>query len=160
MNRFAQGAATATRLLALLGGVLVLSLALLVTTSVGLRWTGQGSVPGDFEMVQIGLALAVFAYLPWCHWRGANLVVDTFTAAAPRPVRVALDVAWGIMFSVIAFVLGWRLLLGAAGLSDSGTTTMVLGLPVAWSVALSGVACLWLGVVALLVARRTARETA
>ena len=40
--------------------------------------------------MQIGLALAVFAFMPLCQLRGGNLFVDTFTDRLPvRPAAAA-----------------------------------------------------------------------
>ena len=65
-------------------------LAVLVTASVLTRWLTAQGVPGDFELLQIGLALAVFAFMPLCQLRGGNLFVDTFTdAAAVQPAARA-----------------------------------------------------------------------
>ena len=71
--------------LALAGGVLLLALAVLVTVSVIARWLTSRGIPGDFELMQIGLALAVFAFMPLCQLRGGNLFVDTFTTRLPPP---------------------------------------------------------------------------
>ncbi len=69
--------------LALAGGGLILLLAFLVTGSVLRRWLTADSVPGDFELVQNGLAMALFAFLPICQLHGGNISVDTFTRARP-----------------------------------------------------------------------------
>ena len=47
-----------TAWIAVAGGLLSIAAALLVTVSVVGRWLGFGSVPGDFELVQIAVALA------------------------------------------------------------------------------------------------------
>ena len=57
------------RLLALLGGAMAVCVALLVSTSITLRALGLGGVRGDFEFVQMGVALIVFAFMPWCQAR-------------------------------------------------------------------------------------------
>ncbi len=51
-----------TRILALAGGCLVFALAALVTASVVLRWWSGLPISGDFEMAQMGTALAVFCF--------------------------------------------------------------------------------------------------
>ena len=43
------------------------------------------SFPGDFELTEMGVAVAAFAFLPFCQVTGANVTADIFTAgASPR----------------------------------------------------------------------------
>ena len=56
-------------LFALLGGAVLIVLTLLTVASVSGRALiplGLGPLPGDFELVEAGVAFAVFAFLPWC----------------------------------------------------------------------------------------------
>jgi TRAP-type C4-dicarboxylate transport system permease small subunit len=146
--------------LALAGGCLVLGLALLVTTSVFRRWLTADSVPGDFELVQNGLAVAVFAFLPICQLHGANITVDTFTRAAPARVQSGLDAVWALMYAGVAGLIAWETAVGARETLASGTTTMVLGLPIGWAMALSALFAAWLAVVAVVTAARAWRGSA
>ena len=41
------------------------------------RWLGFGSINGDFELVQMGVALSVFCFLPLSQARRGNIMVDT-----------------------------------------------------------------------------------
>src|SRR5262245_46495199 len=118
-----DGAVTA-RILAVIGGFMIIALACLVTISILLRWLGQGSVDGDFELVQMGLALSVFAFLPLCQARRGNVMVDTFTSHLPRKGQMALDVFWDLVFASFAFFMAWRLGIGAMEAFASRTTTM------------------------------------
>ena len=43
-----------------------------------------GPINGDFELVQMATAIAVFSFLPYCQARRGNIVVDTFTSWLPR----------------------------------------------------------------------------
>lgn len=55
--------------LALSGAALSLFIAGLVTVSVVLRWATSSGLPGDFEMVQMAVALAIFSFLPYTQLR-------------------------------------------------------------------------------------------
>ena len=58
------------------------------SSSVLRRWLFSTPIPGDFELAQIGTAVAVFAFLPYCQVVRGNIVVDTFTAqSAGTPAR-------------------------------------------------------------------------
>lgn len=143
--------------LALAGGALVVGLAVLVTASVLKRWATDEGLNGDFEMVQMGLALAVFAFLPFCQVRRGNLMVDTFTARLPDAVQRGLDAVWDLVLAAAAGLVAWRLSAGAADAFSSGTNSMVLALPIGYAIAAcSGMAAL-LAVVSVVTALRRLR---
>lgn len=128
---------TAERLgaaLALAGAALSLFIAGLVTASVGLRWATSSGLPGDFEMVQMAVALAIFSFLPYTQLRRGNMLVDTFTIRLPAHVLSAIDAFWDTVYAAAAALLGWRLAVGAADAIGSRTSTMVLGMPVGWAI--------------------------
>jgi len=89
---------------AFFGGIILSLVVLINVISVigGVVWT---PFPGDFEMTEVGVAVAVFAFLPYCQMVGANVTADIFTAGAS-------DRALGF-FSLLASVvaLGFSLLL-------------------------------------------------
>jgi TRAP-type C4-dicarboxylate transport system permease small subunit len=143
--------------LALTGGILLLLIGGLVTASVLLRWWSSQPVPGDFELVQTGTAMVVFTFFPLCHLRGANIFVDVFTARTPARLRAGLDALWMLVYAAIAGLIAWGLALGALDTMKSHTTTMVLGLPFGWAIALTAALSAWLAVVVLLTAARALR---
>jgi len=121
--------------LALFGGLLTVAAALLVCASVGLRWITSNSIPGDFELVQIAVALSAFAYLPFCQLRRGNIAVATFTSTLPAWVQASLDALWDIVYAATAAFIAWRLAAGAAETIANQTTTMVSGIPLGWAIA-------------------------
>jgi TRAP-type C4-dicarboxylate transport system permease small subunit len=145
------------RVLALLGGFLLVGLAALVTTSVLLRWLGGKGVNGDFEMVQTGLVLAVFAFLPLCQAHRGNVMVDTFTLRLPAGLQAALDVLWDLVYAAFAAFIAWRLAIGAFEALTSRTTSMVLGLPIHYAIAACAAMAAFLALIAVLTAIRRAR---
>lgn len=147
--------------LAVAGGTLVVALAVLVTVSVLMRWTGHGNIPGDFELVQMGISLATFAFLPLCALRGTNISVDTFTRGMRRRAQDALDGLWALVYLLVACLIASRMAVGALETIASGTTSMVLGLPISWPILLAAVLAAWLAVVLLaraIMTLRTARS--
>lgn len=149
MARFVLRAST---VLAVLGGLLVLGLAALVTASVLLRWLTTRGISGDFELAQMGMSVAIFAFLPICQLRGHNIFVDTFTGWAPRRVQAALDALWALAYAVIASLISWEMALGGWETTVSATTTMVLGLPLGWPIVAAACLTVWLALVALVTA--------
>ena len=140
--------------LAILGGVLALGLALLVTASVLLRWMTTRGISGDFELAQMGMSVAIFAFLPICQLRGANIFVSTFTAWAPRRFQAALDALWALVYALIAGLISWEMLLGGWETVASATTTMALGLPIGWAIVVAAFLSAWLTLVVVVTAVR------
>ena len=146
------GLARVSRALAVAGGFVLVVISALVTVNVVLRWLFTSAVPGDIELVQLGTALAVFAFLPLCQSHRGNIMVDTFTTWMPKPVQRFLDALWDLAYALIAAVIAWRLCVGAYDTIRSNTVSMVLGLPTGWAIA----ACAAMAALLALVAASTA----
>ncbi|MDO5058461.1 MAG: TRAP transporter small permease [Neisseria sp.] len=116
--------------LSVFGGALVLvAICLLSTVSIIGRALFSAPITGDVELVQVGCALAVAAFLPYAQLKNAHVIVDFFTLKAPAAVRRFLDVAAALLMAALAFVLMWRSYFGAVGTFKSGARTMILGWP-------------------------------
>ncbi len=152
--------AALTRPLAIAGGLLSVCLAVIVTVHVCLRWLFNSQVPGDIELVQIGTALTIFAFFPFCQSRRGNIVVDSFTTHMPERGRNLLDALWDLVYAGIAFIIAWRLVVGAWDTMRSNTVSMILGLPTGWAIAFCAAAAALLGVVAIVTALRLIRGRA
>lgn len=118
--------------LAVLGGLVLVVLIVMSCLSIAGRVLFSAPIPGDFELIEIGCAVAVFAFLPYCQMTGGNVVVDFFTARAPVRARAAMDLAGNLIFTAIAALLTWRAVLGGRDLYRYDETTMVLAVPVWW----------------------------
>jgi TRAP-type C4-dicarboxylate transport system permease small subunit len=136
-------------ILALLGGCLLLAVGALVTVSVVSRWLTSQPIPGDYDLVQMALAVAAFAFLPICHLHRINIMVDTFTLRAPMRVQRAMDAFWSLVYAAVAALIAWGMAVGARETVANGTTTMMLGVPIGWAMALTVPLAFWLVVVAL-----------
>lgn len=157
MQRFIRGLA---RLMALLGGIVLVGLILLTCVSVlgrggnsfghsgfleavapalgeALIATGIGPVMGDFEIVEAGIAFAVFAFLPWCQIRQGHATVDVFTAMMSERANRVLVTAWDVLFALVLALLAWRLYEGMIGKVRNGETTFLLQFPIWWAYAAS-----------------------
>jgi TRAP-type C4-dicarboxylate transport system permease small subunit len=142
----------AAETLALVGGILMLVVACLVTVSVLMRWLAGDGIAGDFELVQIATGVGAFAFLPLCQARRGNVIVDTFTTRLPQRARDMLDALWDLTYAVLIGIIGWRLVVGAQDAFASQTTSMVLGIPQGYAIA----ACAVMGIFVAIVAAATA----
>ena len=132
--------ATATGV-ALIGGAVLFALTLLTVISVVGRAVLSAPIPGDFELVEIGMAVAIFAFLPYCQIVRGNVIVDLFTTKASPRTRALLDGLGNLAYTAIAALLTWRVALGGLEIRAYTETTMVLQVPVWWGY-VPAVACL------------------
>jgi TRAP-type C4-dicarboxylate transport system permease small subunit len=146
--------------LAIAGGFLALGVALLVTASVLLRWSGSQPIPGDFEVVQMATAVAVFSFLPYCQLRRGNISVDTFTARLPQRLTASIDAFWDFVYAATVAVLAWCLFNGTSDMLRNGTTTMVTGLWIWPAIAICAALAAVLALTALLTGLRLLRGVA
>ena len=144
--------------LALAGGIIILAAAFLVCASVAMRWATSNAIPGDFELVQIAVAISAFAFLPLCQLRRGNIMVGTFTARLPSRIRDLLDALWDLAYGLTAIFLAWRLWAGASETIANRTTTMVSGMPIGWAIAATSVMALLLAIAALATAFQLVRS--
>ncbi|WP_157014408.1 TRAP transporter small permease [Mesorhizobium xinjiangense] len=91
---------------ALAGGALLLGVVAVNALSLaGLILAGR-PFPGDFEIVEVGVAVAIFAFLPYCQLTGANVTADIFTAGAgPRLLTVLSALASAVAMAFAVFLL-------------------------------------------------------
>ena len=120
-------------MVAILGGCLSIATATLVTLSVLGRWLGFGSINGDFELVQMGVALSVFCFLPLSQARRGNIMVDTFTTWLPARVQRVIDAFWDFVYAGFMALIAWCLMNGARDAVASGLNSTMLGVPL-WPV--------------------------
>jgi TRAP-type C4-dicarboxylate transport system permease small subunit len=116
-------------LAALLGGLLLTAIALMSVASIVARSLGLQPIQGDFELVQVGLAICVTWLLPWCELQGGNIVVDFFTARLRKSRQRRLDAIGAFLFAVAIALVAWRTGVGAVSLKAANETTMLLAFP-------------------------------
>jgi TRAP-type C4-dicarboxylate transport system permease small subunit len=117
---------------AVLGGLVLFALTLLTVISVVGRAAFSAPIPGDFELAELGMAVAIFAFLPYCQIVRGNVIVDLFTTRASLRTRALLDAIGNLLYTAIAALLTWRGALGGLEIRSYHETTMVLQVPVWW----------------------------
>jgi TRAP-type C4-dicarboxylate transport system permease small subunit len=118
--------------LTLLAGMSVFSIA-----GRALSFAGLGPVPGDFELVEAGTALAVFCFLPWCHLRRAHADVTMLWQAYPPAMRRAILVLVELLTLVVWCLLIWRMGLAMLEYRENNEVSFILQMPVWWGYAAS-----------------------
>jgi TRAP-type C4-dicarboxylate transport system permease small subunit len=117
---------------ALAGAASAALVALLTVASIAGRALFAQPVPGDVELTQFGIALAISLCLPWCQVQGSNLIVDFFTQRLPQRPRRGLDALGALLVALMCGLLAWRAAVGAADVRAAGETSMILALPQWW----------------------------
>jgi len=148
------------RFMAVLGGAVLTLLVLLTCVSVAGRvmntalhgeWAqslmpgladrliamGVGPITGDFELVEAGVAFAIFAFIPLCQIGGGHASVDIFTSKMSRTTNRALQLVIDWIFAAVLILIAWQLFQGMLEKMRYNETTFMLQFPVWWSYAAS-----------------------
>lgn len=114
--------------------------------------SGVGPINGDFEIVEAGMAFAIFAFLPLCQLKAAHATVDIFTSVLPMGAQRWLRAVIEIIFAAVLILIAVQLNSGMLSKLNSGQTTFLLEFPVWWAYAASVVAALAAALVGVYVA--------
>lgn len=98
---------------------------------------GIGPITGDFELVEAGVAFAIFAFLPHCQITSNHASVDIFTNMLPRRANRFLDMIIGIVFAAVLILIAVKLYDGMLSKKKYGETTFLLQFPIWWAYAAS-----------------------
>lgn len=145
-----------SRLMALVGGA-VLTLLILITCisimgraantalhsdfmmslapglSVALIDAGVGAIRGSFELVEAGMAFAIFAFLPYCTITMGHAAVDVFTNNLPRGMNRVLEFLTAALLAAVLVTIAVQLQAGLERKMGSGETSLLLQFPIWWS---------------------------
>jgi len=131
---------------------------LLPTFSNLLLDLGIGPVNGDFELVEAGVAFAIFAFLPLCQITAAHATVDVFSAKFPQPLQRFIAMVVEMVFALILILIAWRLFDGMLSKRQYNETTFLLQFPIWWAYAASFVGAAVASLVAIYMAGVRTRE--
>lgn len=124
---------------AVLGGLILTAVMLMMVVSIAGRAlvsAGLGPIPGDFELVEVGTAVAVFLFLPWCYLRGGHATVDLLFNHLPKPVQWFVTTLSDVLMLVMWVVFTHRLYEGMMEKKEYMETTFILLMPIWWGYAL------------------------
>ena len=136
--------------LAILGGLILIIVILINFISILSRIIFLNPFVGDFELVEIGSAIAIASFLPLCHLKKGNVIVDFITAKLNYKKIVFLDCISSIVYGSIALFFCSRMIFGAKDMFNYKEETMLLQfpvwipfLPVTFSFGLLSLCCLY-----------------
>ncbi len=155
MHRFMMGLA---KFMAILGGLVLTAVILMICASVlgraintllhsapvvsilgdfarTLLNTGVGPILGDFELVEAGVAFAIFAFMPFCQITAGHATVDIFTSALSVRVNRAIQMVVDIVFAAVLILIAVQLYEGMLSKMQYRETTFLIRFPVWWAYA-------------------------
>lgn len=114
---------------AILGGALLLAVVAINVLSVigGVVWK---PFPGDFELTEIGVAVAAFMFLPYTQIADGNVTADIFTARASARTVAVFRLAASVVALLFAGLMAWRMYAGMGDQREYGYTTAILQVPI------------------------------
>jgi len=141
---------------AILGGLVLCAIVVMTTLSIIGRslnktlhsdWAGErlgaladgalalgiGEIQGNYEILEAGIAFAIFAFFPVCQLYTSHATVDVFTQALPARVTRALMAFWEIVLTLTLIFISARLYEGMQRYIGNGETTFFLQFPVWWA---------------------------
>ncbi len=114
--------------------------------------TGVGPILGDFELVEAGVAFAIFAFIPFCQITGGHATVDIFTSGLSVRVNRLIQVVVDIVFAGVLILIAMQLYEGMLSKMQYRETTFLIQFPVWWSYAASLVGAVVSSIVGVYVA--------
>lgn len=121
------------RWLAMAGGAVLVAITLLSAYSITMRALFDSPLLGDVELVQMGCGIAVVSFLPLCQLRRGNVIVDAFTLKASVNTRRVLDTLGCLLMAACAALLTWRSVVGTLDTYANGEESIIMGIPMWWS---------------------------
>lgn len=114
-KRVGQRIERVAKVWAILGGILLVALSVMTVVSIvgrALTGFGLGPVPGDYELVANGCAIAIFAFLPWCQLRRGHVTVDIFINTLSSRAIAVFGFLGDVLVLIVSAVIARQLYLG------------------------------------------------
>lgn len=141
---------------AVIGGFVLIALIVLTTVSIvgrslsdilhsdtasgllgeGAQWLldlGVGEVSGSYELLEAGVAFAIFSFFPICQLYTSHATVDVFTSLLPPVVTRVLMAFWEVVLTAVLILISVQLFGGVQRYYGNGETTLFLQFPVWWA---------------------------
>lgn len=112
-----------------IGGFLLVGIVLMTAYSASANFLIGQPIAGDFEIVQFGVAIAAFCFLPLAQLTRANVVVDIFTLRASERAKATMDLLGALVAVATAIILLWRMSIGLHDYYVHQEYTAIIGIP-------------------------------
>ena len=116
--------------LAFCGGTILLLMVSINVISVTGRIIFGEPLVGDFELIEVACAAAIFLFLPLCQLKNGNIVVEAFTLRLSNGKKIILDLIGDLIFAIVALFFSVRMVFGLQDMVKYKEETMLLEIPV------------------------------
>lgn len=123
---------------AIVGGIVLVALTIMIVVSIvgrSLIGLGLAPVPGDFELVEMGTAVAVLLFLPWTYLKGGHATVDLLYTHLPAWARRGVLIISDLLMLAVWLLMTWKLFEGMLEKKQYMETTFILQMPLWWAYA-------------------------
>jgi TRAP-type transport system small permease protein len=127
---FEQAALHWTRRLALLGGWVLLGVALITVADALLRKFFSRPIQGTFEATELLLAAIIFFAMPYTGLLDGHVSVDLLTGRLSRRGQQMVLAVNALICAAVLSVIAWRMGLLAAEYAHTARTTITMRIPV------------------------------
>lgn len=117
------------RVLAYVGGLVLLGLVALVAFDIVMRRVLHVPFLGGFEMTELAMVIIVALGLPYCAALGGHVTVDLFARSLDRPGLRWISVLVHLAGAALLAVVTWRTVLHAIGSYRWGDATNMMAIP-------------------------------
>ena len=114
---------------ALVGGLILLLIVFLNVFSI-IGNIFLKPLAGDFELTKIGVAVAIFCFLPYCQLYRQNVTAEIFTSWVNEKTRLLLNLIASILAFLFSILLVWRMFEGMLDQKAYNYTTTILQFPI------------------------------
>ncbi|MBA4721153.1 TRAP transporter small permease [Alloalcanivorax xenomutans] len=114
---------------AVLGGAVVLSVIAMSLVSLLGRKLWSAPIPGDIEILEMAIAVAVASFMPLCELRDNHIRVDLIAGLLPAGVNRVLLSLSHLLLALVAALLIWRTGLLTLDSHEYGSTSTMLAVP-------------------------------
>ncbi|WP_437883946.1 TRAP transporter small permease [Pseudomonas sp. LRF_L74] len=117
------------------GGTAFLLLLVMSLVSIIGRKLWATPINGDMELMEMGAAVAIAAFLPYCAINDDHIKVEAFTSWASPGAKRWLDASAYALFTVVAGLLTWRTGLQMFETHINMDSSALLAVPLWWALA-------------------------
>ena len=135
-----------SRLTGIFAICVLVAMMLLTVLNVVMRAFFNSPIPGDVELIEVGMVCVGFLGLAWCATKGMHISVDLVVTFLPKRSQAVID-SFGYLIGLgISILLAWRGFMEGVANREMNNLSSTLGFPLFpfyWITALGyGVFCL------------------
>ena len=122
-----------------IAGISLLALMVITCIDVVGRYLLNNPLTGSTELIEMILALVIFAALPVVTWRNDNVVVDILDRHFSAKAQLIRGVLIHLLFAVSLYFVGNRLLELGNRSFEYGDISEFLHIPIGWNIRIMGI---------------------